>query len=311
MDYHLERLLRVHAEPEHKNLYTWAINELDENGSVIGRDQIPWAWTLYFTAISCVLSDNIELEPEFQLKDKSPPAPIEITQRQIIRLELRPGHPRNDEDLFRKTTFSMFGTARTIERFLLEIHPILEADAQERCHAWGTPSYTSEIDFRDETEDDFIVFYLHVRPETFARYAAKIAHGAIDEITFGVGSVDGFFSDWSPAITTNSVKVLTSIEEQEVSDPTGTGVQPPRLGRVGKAALHINRRLEFTSGPVDVAGSHERNDGSPVSRQSRIESALETTTHQDISKLAASLRRASWLVVWLLAAILVALTFRR
>jgi hypothetical protein len=48
VDFHLERGLRLHTDPEHKSLYSWAINEIDDQGQQIGRDQIPWPWTLYF-----------------------------------------------------------------------------------------------------------------------------------------------------------------------------------------------------------------------------------------------------------------------
>ena len=46
VDFHLERGLRLHTKPEHKNLYSWAINEIDAQGQQIGDDQIPWGWTL-------------------------------------------------------------------------------------------------------------------------------------------------------------------------------------------------------------------------------------------------------------------------
>ena len=55
MDSLLEHGLRLHIESEHKNLYKWAINEIDAQGQRIGDDQIPWQWTLHFTATSCVL----------------------------------------------------------------------------------------------------------------------------------------------------------------------------------------------------------------------------------------------------------------
>jgi hypothetical protein len=96
----------------------------------------------------------------------------------------------------------MFGTDRAIKSFQLDIHPIADPAEQESCKAWGSVSYTSEIDFRDETVDDCIVFYLFVKPETFARYAAKIAHGSVDEMILSVGSVAGFYSEWSPSIST-------------------------------------------------------------------------------------------------------------
>jgi hypothetical protein len=209
VDFHLERGLRLHTEPEHKRLYNWAINEIDAQGQQIGHDQIPWPWTLRFTATSCVLCDSIDIKSPFQMEETKP-APPEIAQRQVIRARLRPGSPGDDGDYFRQTTFSMFGTDRAIKSFQLDIHPIADPAERESCRAWGSVSYTAEIDFRNETVDDCIVFYLFVKPETFARYAAKIAHGLLDEMILSVGSVDGFYSEWSPSISTRNVKVYGS-----------------------------------------------------------------------------------------------------
>ena len=197
MDFHLERGLRLHTKPGHKNLYNWAINETDAQGQQIGHDQIPWGWMLHFTATSCSLLDGIEIKSQSQI-DETTPAPREIVQRQVIRARLRPGSARDDGDYFRKITFSMFGTDRVIKSFLLDIHLIADSAEQESCTAWGTVSYTAETDFRVETTDDCIVFYMFMKPDTFARYAAKIAHGSVDEMILSVGSVAGFYSEWSP-----------------------------------------------------------------------------------------------------------------
>jgi len=74
-----------------------------------------------------------------------------------------------------------------------------------------------------------------VKPETFARYVALIDRGAIDNILFSVGSVDGFYSEWSPSISTNEVKVLLSGDEHKFDLPPDFQGEPPRLGRVRDA----------------------------------------------------------------------------
>src|SRR5437660_10662912 len=132
VDFHLERGLRLHTEPEHKSLYSWAIQEIDAQGKQIGRDQIPWQWSLYFTATSCVLADNIEIESRFK-GDETTPALPEIVQRQVIRARLCPGNRLADGDYFDETTFSMFGTGRALKSFQLEIHPIDDPAEKEGC----------------------------------------------------------------------------------------------------------------------------------------------------------------------------------
>ena len=52
MDYHLDHRTRLSPESEYKNLYPWSLQEVSENGEQIGLDQVPWRWSLYFSARS-------------------------------------------------------------------------------------------------------------------------------------------------------------------------------------------------------------------------------------------------------------------
>jgi hypothetical protein len=307
VDYHLERGLRLITEPEHKSLYSWAISEIDAEGRQVGDDQIPWEWTLNFTATSCVLSDSIDIDPKFRMGDTTP-APPEVVQRQFIRATLHPGHPRDDGSFFRETMFAMFGTDRIIKRFQLEIHPIADPTKQEKCTAWGSVSYTTDIDFRNETMDDCIVFYLHVKPETFARYGAKVAHGLVDEMILSVKSVAGIYSEWSPSISTGNVKVLTRGDEQKITLPPGHQFEPPRLGQVGGAELFINRRLEFRKRVPELKAVEEVTDLGTE----RVVPATQNPAAADprMLQILGSLRRTGWFIVCLLALIIVMLLNR-
>jgi hypothetical protein len=149
---------------------------------------------LYFTATSCVLSETIDIRAT-SLVEEAVSASREINQLQVIRIQLKPSGPGYHGDNLSAPKFSMFGTDRAITKFELFIHQISDPAGQEYCAAWGSVSYTAEVDFAEETTDDCILFYLYVKPETFARYAAKTALGSLDEIHFNVGSVDGFYSD--------------------------------------------------------------------------------------------------------------------
>jgi hypothetical protein len=298
----LERALRLNTKPEHKSLYSWAINEIDAHGRPVGDDQIPWEWTLHFTATSCVLGDSIEIKSPFQF-EKTTPTSREITQRQVIRVTLRSGSPRDDDDYFRETTFSMFGSDRTIKSFALEIHPIANPAEQENCRAWGSVSYTTEIDFRNDTTDDCIIFYMFVKPETFARYAAKAAHGLVDEIILSAGKVDGFYSEWSHSVSTRDVKVLTKGSEQKIAVPPSHQFEPPRLGDVGDAQLYINRRLEFVKRAADAEVVEEKADVGTV--RAIPETQNPAAVDPRMLQMLGSLKRAAWLVVCLLALIFI------
>jgi hypothetical protein len=299
VEFHLERGLRLLTEPQHKSLYNWAINEIDAEGRQVGGDQIPWQWTLGFAATSCVLCDSFDIKSPHPISEAAQASP-EIAQRQVIRAQLRPGTPWDDEYL-RQTTFSMLGTGRAIKSFELQVQPIADPADQEHCTAWGMVSYTAEADLQDQTEDDCIIFYLFVKPETFDRYAAKIAHGSVDEIILSVGSVDGFYSEWSPSVFASKVKVLTRGSEQAITLPPGHQVEPPRLDRVGEAELHINRRLDLGKrAPAPEAAGEVADLG--IATQIPAVAGLQILD---------SLRRAAWLVVCLLALILGAMLLRR
>jgi hypothetical protein len=312
VDDNLEYGLRLHTEPEHKD--RWAINEIDAHGRKVGEDQIPWPWTLSFTATSCVLGDSFEIRPDYQNKETEPP-PSKIEQRQVIHVRLRPGSPRGDDE----TTFSMFGTDRTIKSFDLLIRPIedpakdegisgskdrtsledmslgdalqaaLEAAGgyvkdppTERCTAWGYVSRKTEFNF--VISDDCVEFHLYVKPETFARYGAKVAHGLVDEIVLRVGKVSGFYSEWSRETSTDRVKVLTA--GQKITLPPGLQFEPPRLRHVGEAQLYINRHLEFR-------------------QRAPSETVEEVAGEPQILQLLGSLRRAAWFIISLLALIFI------
>lgn len=268
MQFHLDRALRLHTEPQYKNLYSWAINEVLEDGQTTGRDQIPWVWTLYFTATECALNDSLSIEPDYTVHSDS--YPPKASERQSIRMRLHPGIVRDDGDYWRQTRFSMFGTDRIIKDLFLHIYEITNPDEQEYCKAWGCVSYTSEVDFRDETQDDTLLFNLFVKPQTFARYAEIIRAGSIDKIIFNAGRVSGFYSDWSPSISTHSVKVLTSDKEQRIENTAEQEIDPPRLGDVGQCALHINRLIAFKKQEVEEAAASDQaaeNRRLPVERE--------------------------------------------
>lgn len=317
MDFHLERGLRLHTEPEHKSLYKWAINEIDADGKKIGLDQIPWQWSLYFTATSCVLSDSIDISQPLNFKFKVTMQDGTVTEREsggketidrrlTIHIQLRPGDSRAGYGHKEPATFKMFGTDRAIKNFQLNIVQLTDPAEDERCTAWGSVSYTSEgADFIDETIDDSFIFYLAVKPESFVRYVEKITNGSVDEIVLRVKKVDGFYSEWSPSWATDRVKVLTADREHKVTTPPDSQLEPPRLGQVGEFALFINRKLEFDTRALEPEAADIGTEG--AARKNKVSSAADPQT----VKLLRSLKLAAWVIAWLLALIFIVLLMRR
>ena len=201
MEHHLDRRVVLSENSEYKSLYKWSLQELDEEGAKIGRDLIPWAWGLDFTATELAYNDGLTIEPDYSIDDEE--MRIVTRNRRSIRAKLRPGSPqewyRN-----RQPYYSMFGTDRTITAFELFIEPLADGEEQDRCWVWGSVSYTMDIDFRDETKDDAVTFHLYVRPETFEHYVRTVRAAEVDAAVLYVKRVAGFYSDWSPAISTDS-----------------------------------------------------------------------------------------------------------
>jgi hypothetical protein len=309
VDFHLDHEVRLCGEPGK----SWAINEIDAEGKRIGNDQIPWEWSFNFTATSCVLADSVDISRPLDFKfnvthqDGTVTEEAGIARQQVIRLQLRPGHPRENGNYWRQTTFSMFGTDRAIKKFQLDIYPLAEPAEQDHCTAWGSVSYTTDIDFRKETMDDCIVFNFFVRPDTFASYVTRAADGSIDEVILRIGGVDGFYSEWSPSISTRNVKVLTAYKEHKVTVPTGHQIEPPpRLGVVRNAELYINRRIEFSKPASATEVAEEAADDETQPPVPETHAPAPSAPDQRVLQLLQSLRRAAWFIVGLLALIFIA-----
>jgi hypothetical protein len=246
LNFHLDGRVVLRTDPEYKNLYSWMLQEFDANGKQVGRDWVPWDCDLYFTASDLRVNDTIAIEPTHTF-GMEPDGGKRVRQRHSISATLHPGDSRRPERRRRcEPSYSMFGTNREISDIGLHIETLGEGETEERCVALGSVSYTADFDFRDETQPDFIVFHLYVRPETFARYIEKLNSGAVDEVVFRSSKVLGFYSDWSPSITTDKIKVLTSGGEHKVEVPNGCEIVPPRLGKVLEAELLHLSKAQFS-----------------------------------------------------------------
>lgn len=317
MDFHIDRRVILSEESEYKNLYDWSLKEIDGDGKQVGRDLIPWAWGVSFTARNLVLTETLSLSSEMlssSSDDGDSNTKREATKRQSIRATLRPW----DLEPYCQTGFSMFGTGRALSKFDLVIYKLQEGDGEERCVAWGSVSYTSEIDFREDTTDDVLIFNLFICSDRFARYAERIAGRTVDEVVFRVRGVAGFYSDWSPSITADSIKVLTNSEEHKIQNPDDCTIKPPRLGEVAEAELHFHRiiRLERTEtketdedeepvvGPPleepDISWEREE----PIPAASPVHHGLLKVMDERVVKLLSSLRFAAWGIAFLLLLLL-------
>jgi len=246
MDFHLEHEIRFSEDHEHKSLYSWSLQEISKDGKKIGSDQIPWDWTLYFTASELRYRKAIKLE----LSDKTDGKaelykPAE--ESESIAATMHPGICRDGEWLDRETTFSMFGTDRRIRDFSLAIYRLDDTDSNERCHVWGCVSYTAEVDFRDETSDDTIAISIWLSPEKFDDFREMARNQSAEMVEIRLKGVSGFYSEWSPSISTDRVKVLAADEDQAVVLPTDCKISPPKYPRKNNFTFLSGRERECSS----------------------------------------------------------------
>ena len=275
MDHHLEKQIRLNNKTKYQSLYSWCLEEIDDTGEKTDRDWIPWKWRFYFTVSELRLDQSLRLDDE-QDKAKG------FEESQIIAGNLHPGICTDGKYLEDDPRFSMLGTDREITDFGIRIHAI-SGDESEYCKIFGFVSYTSEIDFYEQTEPDFIQITVGLSEDKFNQLANLISNKMIDVARINVSKVSGFYSEWSPDITTRSVKVLTSQKkDQKVIMPEGCKIDPPSLGKVGEFELTLITRCKLfpkqNFETLNISKLFEEEDDFS-------EEEIQIDEHEDINKL--------------------------
>jgi hypothetical protein len=232
MEYRQDTRVVLSSEREHKSLYSWSIKEFDENGRQIGRDQIPWDWSLGFEVIEltpcCILKINDEQDGHQAEAGKA-----EISE--YLYGKLRPS-----ETMRQTGIYSMFGTQRTISEFGLFIYKVTEGE--DRCSLWGSISYTSEWDFEEVTEQDNVQIYIYLSAKKFEHLLKFVTFPRPTGAEVRLKGVSGFYSEWSPSIRTDSIKILANAKDQGLENPEKLPLDPPILGHVQEFELNIKQQ---------------------------------------------------------------------
>lgn len=58
--------------------------------------------------------------------------------------------------------------------------------------------------------------------------------------------VSGFYSEWSPSIRTDSIKILANSKDQRLQNPERLDFDPPALGYVREAEITFRQGLPLT-----------------------------------------------------------------
>lgn len=305
MDYHLDHQIRLSEESKYKNLYSWSLQEVSENGEQIGLDQVPWNWSLYFSASELRYHKEVTIKREVDPEDISR-ASKDASSAESISAVLHSGWQSADGLFEREATYSMFGTNRRIKDFGLVIRPIEDGDSIDACTLWGCISYTSEIDFRTETEDDILQIYVGVSSGRFNELRQLVDHVHPDTWVVRLGRVDGFYSEWSPSVSTNRIKVLTAGSEHKVNVPEGCEVSPRRLGAVGEFSLMTTSRtlLNLKRDSDESEKADELAYGKEEGRHGSDESVNALT--ERLGRIQTSLDKLKW-PMWLIVILLLLL----
>ncbi|WFU69429.1 hypothetical protein [Bradyrhizobium sp. CB2312] len=230
MDYRVENRVVLSTEREHNNLYDWSIKEFDSRGRQIGPDQVPWGYSLYFEVIELIPSCNVRITSEDKEAETSK---AEVSEH--IFGKLRPSVEARQAGFY-----SMFGTQRQITDFGLFIYK--SADDVDRCRLWGSIGYTSEWDFERQTQEDSIQAYVHLSADKFEHVMRFVKFPRPTGAQLRLSGVSGFYSEWSPSIRTDRIKVLANVGDQRMEDPQGLSFDPPALGHVREFDLSFQQQ---------------------------------------------------------------------
>jgi hypothetical protein len=208
MNTKFERGILFNPTPQHTSLYSWCLNETDEDGKRIARDLIPWEWGVVFTAISLsVIRTTSIIVKAFDSSGFS----SESSGDTKIHGVLRSGCPVNGAGTFEDTVeFSFLGTARAIASFDFWICCASDGQ-QDICGLRGIPGYEYEgADFLNYATADHLSFNITLKKHLFDELIRAIEARGADAVTMRVRGVQGFYSDWSPSVLTDSIKVLAN-----------------------------------------------------------------------------------------------------
>ena len=300
MKYHIDREVRLIEDSEHKSLYQWSLQEWSSDGQRVGSDQVPWHWTLYFSARE--LKHVISLEVQNNSEQGGSSLKRELNSGDLIAVSLEPESER-------PTVYSMFGTDRKIQDISLRIKTVPNGETEERCWIWGGISYTTEINLRDEMEPDSIEIEAYVSADRYAALLHAIRDPFMSKLTVGLKGVSGFYSEWSPSISTSRIKVLTASSGHALKASAECAIEPPRLGLVSSFILTVVNEKALT---ISVGTNEKYEDTSSARQEPYPSEKLQLTEKPSWSETQQFRESVAGIkiVLWVCAALLAYLAFK-
>ena len=240
LDFDVDLNVSLETETAYQSLYKWCLKETHENGDQVGRDLIPFRWNVFFHSTSFGIQKFISSQDTFRSDDEELEA-LKFKKKDVIWAKLDSGP--YDGDYWSAPSISMIGSSRIVKKIILKISCIDDVE-KETCHVWGTVAYECEIEFRKQKTEDTIQIELYLENEKFDSLFEIIRKNEIDRLSLRLSDVQGFYSDWSPTIDADSIKVLTNVKDHGLQVDEEWKKRIPTLGKVGEASLTVERTLE-------------------------------------------------------------------
>ena len=256
MEYELERKIKLSTDSEYEGLYKWALQEYDEKNEKVGSPQIPWEWGVDFKAndLQYIRTIEISSDDEPSEEKKAEVSDIEKMTAMLSPTQLRWGEWQDDY-----CSLSMLGTKREIKEIQLNIRP--SKDENESCRLSGFPSYTADFDFEEQTVSDMLFVDAAISPDRFKEISELVRSKKIDICMVRLSSVSGFYSEWSPAVRTNKIKVLCAGSDQAIEVPDSCDITPPRLGGVQEFSLTLSSNKKMNKPRASVSDEAIQEEG--------------------------------------------------
>jgi hypothetical protein len=246
MENDLEYKIEVRKEEEHKTLYEWYIAEIDDEGEEVGfltNKSIPFLWTNFFRFKNLNYASSLEFDRRDDLLNKSKLKDLpEVTESQVITGNFFPYEIDDNQP-----KYSMFGTDRYIEEFKI----FIQKSDEPYCQLHGTPGFEYENDFRNHYVPDSVEITLGVSEKKFNEISEAIRNKSISSLFIQLSAVKGFYSNWSPSISTMRMKVLTRAHNLEIPKDIekDIDIELHHLGEVGEFKLNMEIANDFVVPP--------------------------------------------------------------
>lgn len=175
------------------------------------------------------------------------------------------------------------------------------------------PSYSMELDFRNEIQDDFVGFDVTLNKERFSELVRLLEEKSVDSVWLRVSRVSGIYSEWSPSISTRFAKILSN--SHEVEGIKEDSFQPKVVENVGEFELNfatLNKlHLKQHLLPVDIEKEFEEPSSDEWINEPELTPAYtnqgdEKLLHSAalLAKLAGSLKTPLWFIFGVLVLLL-------